>query len=257
MRAPHKNTTLTAVVVLILCVGAVVVWRAKATTTVQAGYDEFQTPANATSFEYWNLPGGFFHNANGSSSNPVSATLTLKGGDPVPGFSTDTVIERQESVDVPGTTPLQVTGLRLISARPIRVTFQDGSTVYYNVSVKESSRERSTGSMDFYADNTFTNTLFINREYACSAAGQPTQEFDSTDLGWAPINLSGGGTWSVDPGLSMSTAAAHGVTIRPRTERDILVQHGLVPPTPSPTPSPSPSPSATPIGKQPVLDKAK
>jgi hypothetical protein len=59
MRASHKNTTLTAVVVLILCVGAVVVWRAKATTVVPAGYDEFATPPNATSFEYWSLPGGF------------------------------------------------------------------------------------------------------------------------------------------------------------------------------------------------------
>src|SRR5258706_11757452 len=148
MRALHKNTLLTAVVVLILCVGAVVVWRAKATTVVPAGYDEFATPANATSFEHWELSGGFFVNAAGSSSNPVSTTLTLKGGAPVPGFSTDTVIERQASVDVPGTTPLQVTGLRLISASPVHVSFQDGSSADYNVSVKESSTDRSTGEMN-------------------------------------------------------------------------------------------------------------
>ena len=154
-----------------------------------------------------------------------------------------------------------MTGLRLVSASPVSVTFADGSTVYHNVSVKESSRERSTGEMNFYPDNTFTNTLFINREYDCTAAGQPGRNFDSTDLGWAPINLSGGGTWSVEPGFSPSAASSRGVKIRPRTEHDVLAQHGLVPPTPSPSPSPSPTvtpvPTKSPIGKQPVLDKAK
>src|SRR5262245_54170855 len=128
MRAFQANKLLSVVVLLILGAAAVIVWRANAATVVPAGVDQFQTPPNATSFEPWNLPAGFFTNAAGSSSNAISTTVYYKGGDPVPGYSADTVIKRESSVTVPGSTALTVIGIRFVSTSPVAVSFADGST---------------------------------------------------------------------------------------------------------------------------------
>jgi hypothetical protein len=235
MRALHANKFLSVAVLLILGAAAVVVWRANAETIVKAGYDEFQTPPNATSFEPFNLPAGFFTNSSGSPSNPLSTTVYYKGGDPVPGFSADTVIRRVSDVSVPGSTALEVIGIRFVSASALRVTFQDGTTRFYTINVKESSTTSSGGNMNLYANNTFDNTLDINREYTCTSPGQPTKVFDSAAVGWSAIHLTGEGTWSLTGGR---LAASHGgVSIKPKTEQGLLEQHGLVPPSPTPTPT--------------------
>jgi len=243
MRAFKARKMLSAVVLVIVAAAAVTLWRANAATVVSAGVDQFQTPANATSFEPWNLPDGFFTNAGGSTSNAVSTTVYYKGGDPVPGYSADTVIRRVSDVTVPGSTALSVVGIRFLSTSTVPVTFHDGSTVNYSISVKESGSVSSGGTMNLYADNSFDNTLDINREYTCTAAGQPTKTFDSAALGWDPVHLSGEGTWALNPpgfaAGSFAAVARGGVTIKPNSEQSVLQQHGLVPPSPSPTPTPT------------------
>ncbi|HEU4391370.1 MAG TPA: hypothetical protein VFV34_26460 [Blastocatellia bacterium] len=238
MKTLHANKFLTAAVLVILGAAAVIVWRASAGTVVPAGVDEFQTPPNATSFEPWNLPAGFFTNANGSPSNELyNATIYYKGGDPVPGYSADTVIKRVSDVDVPGSTDLEVVGLRFVSTSPLAITFADGTTAYYQINVEQSSKYPSAGVMDLYLNpNSFVNSLDINRKYICTAAGQPTNEFESVDVGWEAIHLSGEGTWSFS-GTRLGISRG-GVSIKPKTEQGILEQHGLVPPS-SPTPSPT------------------
>lgn len=246
MRAFHANKLLSLVVLLILGAAAAVVWRANAETIVPAGVDEFQTPPNATSFEPWNLPAGFFTNASGSGSNALSTTVYYRGGDAVPGYSADTVISRDSDVSVPGSTGLTVVGLRFVSTSSLRVTFQDGTTRFYQIRVKESSTTPSGGEMRLYADNTFDNDLSINREYTCTSPGQPTKVFESAAVGWDPIHLTGDGTWELT-GARLA-AASRNVRIRPRTEQGLLEQHGLVPPSPSPSPSPSPTKTSIGIG---------
>jgi hypothetical protein len=182
---------------LILGVVAVALWLANPTTVVRKGYDELQTPANAASYEDWSLPGGFFVKADGSKSNPFSVRVTFSGGAAVHGFSADTVLERLDDVRVPGTTRLQVIGRKLVSAHPIAVTFEDGKTHQYDISVKESSKLRSSGQMDFFTNNEFAYQFDVNREYTCTSPGQPEKVFDSTDLGWEPIRLNARGTWSL------------------------------------------------------------
>jgi hypothetical protein len=164
----------------------------------------------------------------------------------VPGYSADTVISRDSDVSVPGSTGLTVVGLRFVSTSSLRVTFQDGTTRFYQIRVKESSTTPSGGEMRLYADNTFDNDLSINREYTCTSPGQPTKVFESAAVGWDPIHLTGDGTWELT-GARLA-AASRNVRIRPRTEQGLLEQHGLVPPSPSPSPSPSPTKTSIGIG---------
>jgi hypothetical protein len=197
MRAIRKKRLIAGAGLLILGVFAVALWLGSPATVVRKGYDEFQTPASASTHEDWNLPVGFFVKADGTRSNPFSGRVRFSGGATVHGFSADTVIERLNDVRVPGTARLQVIGRRLASSEPLAITFEDGKTHHYDISVKESSKMRSSGSMEFYTNNEVSYYLDVNREYTCSSEGQPTLVFDSTDLGWEPIRLNARGTWSV------------------------------------------------------------
>ncbi|HEU4390592.1 MAG TPA: hypothetical protein VFV34_22505 [Blastocatellia bacterium] len=197
MGAVQKKKLVVVGGLLIVGIGMVVVWRTSATTIISRGYDEFQTPPNAVSNEDWNLPGGFFVKKSGSKSMPLSARVSFNRGAAVHGFSADTVIERLDSVRVPGATRVQVIGRRLVSAEPLAVSFEDGTTEHYDISVKESSKLRSSGRMDFFTNNEVAYHLDVNREYTCTANGQPAKVFDSTEVGWEPTRLSARGTWSV------------------------------------------------------------
>ncbi len=234
-----RNTILTLVIGLIISVAAISLWRAGAATTIRAGYDQFATPDNAVTHEDLSLGAGFFTNAAGHSSNAFSGTLTLKGGIPVQGFNGDTVIERTQDVTVPGDTNLTLFGLRLVSASPLHVTFSDGTSADYNVSVKESSTHASTGTMHFSADNTFSNSLQINREYTFTSPGQPDKVFDSADNGWPAISLTSTGTWQSSGFGPMSEAAAigGGVIVRPNTHQSIIAQHATTIASPKPSPT--------------------
>src|SRR5436853_51128 len=195
-----RNTILTLVSGMLIGLVAIGLWRAGATTTITAGYDQFATPANAVTHEDMSLDAGFFVNAAGRPSNAFSGTVTFKGGDPVQGFSGDTVIERMQDVAVPGDTSLVLYGLRLLSVGTIHVTFSDGSAADYSVSVKESPSQVSSGTMHFNADGTFSNSLQINRQYTFSSLGQPDKVFDSAAGGWSAISLTSTGTWQMGTG---------------------------------------------------------
>src|ERR1044071_8272214 len=81
-----RNTILTLVIGLVIGTAAISLWRAGATVTIRAGYDQFATPDNAVTHEDLSFGSGFFVNAAGHPSNAFSGTLTLKGGAPVQGF---------------------------------------------------------------------------------------------------------------------------------------------------------------------------
>ncbi|HVG20044.1 MAG TPA: hypothetical protein VNI02_13420 [Blastocatellia bacterium] len=244
-----RNTILTLIIGLVISIGAINLWRAGATTTINRGYDVFVTPDNAVTHEDVSFGAGFFQNSAGSPSNTFNGTITFKGGQAVSGFNGDTVIERTQNVDVPGDTPLSLFGLRLVSAAPIHVTFSDNTSADYNVSVKESSIAPSTGTMHFNSDNTYSNSLQINREYTFTSPGQPTKVFDSYSGGVPAISLSSTGTWSSSTSSQTSANAAvpasGSVTIRPNTHQAIIAQHAI-------TIAPRPSPTIQPIDRNPV-----
>lgn len=233
-----RNTILTLVIGLVISITAISLWRAGAAVTIGAGYDQFSTPANAVTHEDLSFGSGFFVNAAGKPSNALNTTVTFKGGAPVQGFNGDTVIERTQDVAVPGDTSLVLFGLRLVSVGTIRVTFIDGTSADYSVSVKESPSQVSTGSMHFNADNTFSNSLQINREYTFTSSGQPDKVFDSAAGGWAAISLTATGTWesSNAPTGNAAITPGGGVIIRPNTHQAIIAQHATtIAPKPSPT----------------------
>ena len=245
-----RNTILTLVTSMLIGVAAFGLWRAGATTTIGAGYDQFATPDNAVTHEDISLGAGFFTNAAGKPSNAFSGTITFKGGAPVQGFVGDTVIERMQDVVVPGDTSLVLYGLRLVSVGTVHVTFTDGSAADYNVSVKESPSQVSSGTMHFSADGTFSNSLQINRQYTFTSTGQPTRTLDSAAAGWAAISLTSTGTWqmsngpvaeSSEPGtLAAIAPSTGGVVVRPNTHQAIIAQHATTMPSPSPSPCPRP-----------------
>ncbi|HJQ69021.1 MAG TPA: hypothetical protein VKA70_08615 [Blastocatellia bacterium] len=237
-----RNTKLTLIVGLVIIAGAVTLWRAGAMTTIGAGYDLFNTPDNAQTGENFNLAAGFFENSAGSPSTAFSGRVALKGGAAVPGYNADTVIERTQAVNVPGSTPLLLTGLRLVSVGAMRVNFADGSFADYSVSVKESPSVPSGGSMHFNADGTFSSSLQINREYTFTSPGQPNRVFDSGTgdsqfVAWPAISLTATGTWeSSGNETNAAIAPGGGVTIRPNTHQSIIAAHATtIAPRPTPT----------------------
>ncbi len=238
-----KKTIITLVIGLVISLSAVSIWRASAATTIGRGYDLFDTPDNAISGEVLNLPAGFFTNSAQKGSNAFQGQVTLKGGADVPGFAADTVVERTNAVEVPGSTELLVIGLRMVSVGTINVTFTDGTSANYSVSVKESPSVPSKGSMFFNANNTFNSSLQINREYTFTSFGQPTKVFDSgtgdsTSGPWPAISLSAAGTWQpttsslTTNGVAAETDAAAvatgGVQIRPNTHEAIIARHAVI-----------------------------
>ncbi len=256
-----RNTILTLVIGAIISISAVSLWRSGAQAVIGTGYDQFSTPDNAVTSETLYIKEGTF-SKGGVPSKAFNDKLTLKGGPAVPGFTGDTVIERTNAVQVPGQTGLRLFGLRLVSAAPIRIDFVDNSSAYYNVTVKESSTTASEGTMYFNANNTFSSSLQINREYTFTSQGLSPVTIDSAAAGWAAIGLSATGSWSPSSDTHATNAAVPtgGVIIRPNTEQALLASHGIVPPpppSPTPTPTPTPTRTKTPIGviETPVQDQ--
>jgi hypothetical protein len=240
-----RKTILTLIIGLAISISAISLWRAGAVTTIGAGYDLFNTPDNAQSGEDFDLPDGFFVNSAGKSSRAFKNKVVFKGGPAVPGYNADTVIERTRAVDVPGDTPLQVAGLRLVSVGGVTIAFTDGSQTNYSVSVKESSAVASSGAMHFNADGSFTSSLQINREYTFTSPGQPTRVFDSGTgdsqfAAWPAISLTSTGTWQLSGNGPESANAAvppsGGVIVRPNTHQAIIAAHATqLAPKPTPT----------------------
>ena len=280
MSVKKRYRLFTILSVLVVSVGGIMTWRAAAVTVIPSGYDEFNTIGSGGTGEPWNsLPAGFFTNKEGFGSDAVAASSpTFTGRNPVPGFTGDTVIERTNSVSVPGTTALVVTGLRFVGESELTVSFSQGGTpsVTYTVLVDESGSTPSTGDMTFNSDGSYTSGLTINRKYTFvpTDSSQPTRTAESAterdsgnNLIFPAIDLTGTGTWSAPSGASASPAIqAQSVTtggpgggsvpvasptpnkcfIKPGSEAALFAKHGILP-AGCPTPSPSPTPSASPV----------
>lgn len=257
-----RNTVLTLVIGLIISVGAISLWRVGAAApAISQGYDVFDTPDNAATYENLSLPAGLF----GTGSDAFRGQAVFKGGAAVPGFNGDTVIWRSQDVNtLPGDTPLTLFGLRLVSAAPIQITFGGGNAVKYDITVKESSISPSTGTMHFEADGTYSNTLLVNREYTFTSPGRTTVVYDSAANGMAPISLASSGTWSYGSnaapvGTNAAVPVGGTVIIKPNPHAAAFAQHvitvtgGGPHPTPTQTATPVPTRTKTPIGTtQPV-----
>lgn len=241
--AMRKNLGLTLVVGLIVMAGGLTlaIRGAGANVVVPAGYDTFVTPDDARTYDDFSshpVPADFF----GPGSLAYTGRVTLKGGPPVDSNqfgSADTVIKRVNSVTVPGDTTLTVTGLSFVSAAPITVTYRDGRTESWNVTVGASTATGSAGSMHFNSDGTFTSKLAIYPKYTFTRFGAQPRTFDTGSSGGAaPINLSStNGTWSQSGSVTV---------INPGSEDSLLASHGVKPVPPCPTAT------AQPIEPQPV-----
>jgi len=255
MSVQRKQHLFTILAVLVVSVGCILTWRATAQTTIDAAYDQFNTPDDGQSSETWSLPPGFFTNNAGSPSLAIdNLPMSFKGGEPVPNFGADTVVQRLDTVPPGGTTRIRLS-LSLVGSgpsSPVQVTFQDGSSASYLVAVRESQIAESSGHMQFLADGSFNIPDWtINREYTFNStdASQAPKIADSTteinpitNQPVFPALSFGGsnGTWS---------GGGHLVHIHPHLHGPPNHNH-FVQPTPTPSPSPSPVPTKTirPIG---------
>ncbi len=182
---------------------------------VVAGNDEFETTANGESVHDFSgspIPAGFF----GTGSLAYGGTVTLEGVPLNPGVSdTDTIIQRHQTVTGPGgSTPLTMTALSLKSTAPITVTYSNGSTQSWNVTVGLSIFKSSTG------------TMTIN-----------SSSFDSTLKVWPRFTFTNGSSTKVldtgsDSGLTASSTAASESAISFNDGSGI----GVIEPAPAPAP---------------------
>ena len=181
---------------------------------VVAGNDEFETTANGESVHDFSgspIPAGFF----GTGSLAYGGTVTLEGVPLNPGVSdTDTIIQRHQTVTGPGgSTPLTMTALSLKSTAPITVSYSNGSTQSWNVTVGLSIFKSSTG------------TMTIN-----------SSSFDSTLKVWPRFTFTNGSSTKVldtgsDSGLTASSTAASESAI---SFNDGSI--GVIEPAPAPAP---------------------
>jgi hypothetical protein len=198
---------------------ALFIWRAMAQITIPRGYDSFSIPANAQTTENFSLAAGTLTDSAGSPSQAFSGAITFQGGAAVSGYTGDTLIERIRAVTVPGDTPLQVNGFSLASVGTMPITFADGTSASYSVTVAQSPSTKSTGKMSFASGGTYENTLNINVQYTFTANGEPTFKFDAAPNGIPAIAYSSSGTWQVN-GAS--------VTLTRQTGQSAMVSHDIV-----------------------------
>lgn len=142
-----------------LVVGLLVTTRsATATTIINAGDDKFETTGNGETYHNFaasKIPADFF----GPGSAEYSGVVPLVGV-PLPGQGDiDTIIHRNQTVTVPGSTTLTMTALSLKSINNITVTYPNG-TEQWSVRVGLSAFKASTGSMNIGA-TTFDSSLKV------------------------------------------------------------------------------------------------
>jgi hypothetical protein len=185
---------------------------------VVAGNDEFETTGNGEThheFAGTPIPADFF----GAGSQPFTGTVMLEGVPLNPAASqTDTIIQRHTTVTGPGgSTQITMTALNLRSTSPIKVTYNNGSSEYWDVKVNLSSFKSSTGTMTINASS-FDSTL------------QCWPKFTFTKVG-------GGGT-----GRVLDTGSGSGLTASSTAASQSAVDFndggGIVVDDPTPLPAP-------------------
>lgn len=146
---------------------------------IQAGNDEFETPANGESFHDFGgspIPANFF----GSGSLAFNQLVALEGVPLSTGSDVDTIIQRHQTVSGPGgSTQLTMTGLSLKSSNPITVAYAGGGTESWNVSVGLSVYKASTGAMTINASTMDSNLKVWPRFTFTRVSDGLTKVFDT------------------------------------------------------------------------------
>jgi len=149
---------------------------------VAAGNDEFETAADGQTFHDFGgspIPADFF----GTGSLAYSGIVTLQGVPLAPGSNVDTVIQRTQAVSAPGgSTPIQMTGLSLVSSGPITVTYSNNTTEQWNVQVNLSDYKASTGTMTINS-STFDSTLKVWPKFTFTRVGGGSTKVLDTGAG--------------------------------------------------------------------------
>jgi len=260
MSVKKRYRLFTILSVLVVSVGGALTWRSFAQgTVIPHGPDNFNTPADNSSFETWNLPAGFFVNSAGAQSAAIANLQEHFSGDTSdPCLTSDTIVDRPNDCVVPSDTAIVLLQLKLVGVEQLTVNFPGYPSLNYNV-VVEKSETPSEGTMSFNADGTFGIVDFpINRVYKFIPT-DPTQPIKCADSTTAlkpdgtPIfndfNLKGGhGHWFLSGGHCICFADTHidnrlDDSGRPTHEHNAVNPHPT--PSPSPTTSPSPQPTST------------
>ena len=137
---------------------------AQAGTVIPAGDDLFETTGDGGTYHNFAdtpIPAGTFTSNSGSPSLEYDQLVTLVGKPLSPLSDIDTVISRNETVTVPGTTSLTMTQLSLDSISAITITYANGDTENWKVHVGLSALKSSTGSMTIEDGGTFDSTLKV------------------------------------------------------------------------------------------------
>lgn len=153
------------VVGVALVIGLSLTSRSKAALPfIEKGDDLFETTGDSQTYHNFAnapIPAGFFTSNSGSPSLAYNQNVPLVGRPLSPLSDIDTIIHRNQDVDVPGTTTLTMTGLSLDSIAPLTITYADGSTENWRMHVGLSAFKSSTGSMSIGSDGTFDSTLKV------------------------------------------------------------------------------------------------
>jgi hypothetical protein len=157
--------TMAFLVGMALAVGLFVTTKGDAqATVVPAGDDMFETTGNGETFHNFGndpIPAGFFTSNNGSPSHAYNQLVPLVGKPLSSGSDIDTIIHRNQTVTVPGTTSLTMTGLSLDSINALKITYANGSSEDWDMHVGLSAFKSSTGSMKIENGGTFDSSLKV------------------------------------------------------------------------------------------------
>lgn len=150
---------------------------------IPKGDDLFETTGDGqTHHNFANapIPAGFFTSNSGSPSQAYSLDVPLVGKPLTSGSDIDTIISRNDDVNVPGTTSLTMTGLSLDSINPLTITYANGTTEQWKMHVSLSALKSSTGSMTINSSGTFDSTLKVWPKFTfTSTSDGDTRELDT------------------------------------------------------------------------------
>lgn len=145
---------------MIVVVGLFVTTRSTAQgPIVPFGDDKFETTGNGETYHNFGaskIPADFF----GPGSQEYSGTVPLVGVPLAGEGDIDTIIHRNQTVQVPGTTTIKMTALSLKSISAITVTYPN-HTELWNVQVGLSDFKDSTGTMTIESGGTFDSSLKV------------------------------------------------------------------------------------------------
>jgi hypothetical protein len=184
-RKLYKKPVMLALMLLVAAVVLVgVSTRSRAALPiVPKGDDLFETTGDGQTYHNFAnapIPAGTFTSNSGSPSLAYNQNVPLVGVPLGAGSDTDTVISRNDDVNVPGTTSLTMTGLSLDSISALTITYANGTTEQWKMHVSLSAFKSSTGSMAINSNGTFDSTLKVWPKFTfTSQLDQDTVTYDT------------------------------------------------------------------------------